>query len=223
MPVDLPPQELDAIDRMVSNRRRLLKGQRLYVAGQPFQALYAVRSGTLKSVMTSDEGRSQVTGFFMSGEILGLEGILENQHTCDAIALEDAEVCIIPYEELNTLSRQFPALQSHVHRVMSRELVKDHGTLMMLGSMRAEERVAAFLLNLIDRLQKRGFSSSELVLRMTRDEIGSFLGLKLETVSRTFSKFVEDGLIEARQRHIRILRPDALAAMTLPNAKSAAN
>jgi CRP-like cAMP-binding protein len=138
----------------------------------------------------------------MAGEIIGLDGIVNDHHTCDAVALEDAEVCVMPFDRIGDLSREVNALQHHVHRIMSREIVREHGVMLLLGSMRAEERLAAFLLNLVQRLHARGFSRSELVLRMTREEIGSYLGLKLETVSRTFSKFVEDGIIEVRQRHV---------------------
>jgi CRP/FNR family transcriptional regulator len=146
----------------------------------------------------------------MAGEIIGLDGIVNDRHTCDAVALEDAEVCVMPFERIEELSREVTALQSHVHKIMSREIVREHGVMLLLGSMRAEERLAAFLLNLVQRLHARGFSQHELVLRMTREEIGSYLGLKLETVSRTFSKFVEDGIVEVKQRHVRILDTDAL-------------
>ncbi|MFN6995878.1 MAG: helix-turn-helix domain-containing protein, partial [Aquincola tertiaricarbonis] len=119
-------------------------------------------------------------------------------------------VCVIPFSELENLSREFTDLQRQFHKIMSREIVRDHGVMLLLGSMRAEERLAAFLLNLTQRLQSRGFSASALVLRMTREEIGSYLGLKLETVSRTFSKFQEEGLLEVKQRHIRIADQEGL-------------
>jgi CRP/FNR family transcriptional regulator len=116
----------------------------------------------------------------------------------------------MPFDRIEEISREVTALPSHVHKIMSRESVREHGGMLLLGSMRAEERLAAFLLNLVQRLHARGFSQSELVLRMTREEIGSYLGLKLETVSRTFSKFVEDGTVEVKQRHVRILDTDGL-------------
>ena len=148
----------------------------------------------------------------MAGELLGLDGIGTGQHACDAVALEDSDVCVIPYDRLEELSREFPVLAQHFHRIMSREIVRDQGVMLLLGSMRAEERLAAFLLNLTQRLSARGYSSRELVLRMTREEIGSFLGLKLETVSRTFSKFAEEGLLEINQRQVKILDTTALKA-----------
>ncbi len=152
----------------------------------------------------------------MAGEVIGLDGIVNDRHTCDAVALEDADVCLLPFERIEELSTEIPGLQRHVHKIMSREIVREHGVMLLLGSMRAEERLAAFLLNLVQRLHARGFSQSELVLRMTREEIGSYLGLKLETVSRTFSKFVEEGIVEVRQRHVRIVNSDALKQLVNP-------
>ena len=167
--------------------------------------IYAVRTGFFKTCVSSEDGRDQVTGFQMAGELLGLDGIGTERHTCDAVALEDSQVCVIPYQELEHLSREFSDLQRQFHKIMSREIVRDHGVMLLLGSMRAEERLAAFLVNLTQRLKTRGFSPSSLILRMTREEIGSYLGLKLETVSRTFSKFQDDGLLEVKQRHIRVV------------------
>jgi CRP/FNR family transcriptional regulator len=213
MPMGLNAEELARIDEMVSARRRVRRGTALFRNGEPFHSLYAIRSGFFKTCVTSDDGRDQVTGFQMAGEIMGLDGIVNERHACNAIALEDAEVCVMPFERIGQLSRQVDALQHHVHRIMSREIVREHGVMLLLGSMRAEERLAAFLLNLVQRLHARGFSRSELVLRMTREEIGSYLGLKLETVSRTFSRFAEDGILEVRQRHLRILDADALRAI----------
>ncbi len=213
MPMGLSDGDLGKLDELVTQRRRIKRGSALFSNGDKFSALYAIRVGFFKTCVTTEGGRDQVTGFQMAGEIMGLDGIVGDRHTCDAVALEDAEVCVMPYDRIEDLSRDVPALQTHVHRIMSREIVRDHGVMLLLGSMRAEERLAAFLLNLVQRLQARGFSSSELVLRMTREEIGSYLGLKLETVSRTFSKFAEEGIVEVKQRHVRILNSDALRAI----------
>jgi len=213
MPLGLNAAELLRIDEVVSQRKKIAKGESLFRNGDKFNALYAIRTGFFKTCVSSEDGRDQVTGFQMAGEIMGLDGIVSDHHTCDAIALEDAEVCVMPFEHIEELSREINALQHHVHKIMSREIVREHGVMLLLGSMRAEERLAAFLLNLVQRLHARGFSQSELVLRMTREEIGSYLGLKLETVSRTFSKFAEDGLVEVKQRHVRILNPDALKTL----------
>lgn len=213
MPVGLSPQELARIDEVVAVRRKVKRGATLFRNGEPFESLFAIRTGFFKTCVTSGDGRDQVTGFQMAGEVIGLDGIVNDRHTCDAVALEDAEVCVMPFNRIGELSREINALQHHVHRIMSREIVREHGVMLLLGSMRAEERVAAFLLNLVQRLHARGFSGLELVLRMTREEIGSYLGMKLETVSRTFSKFADDGIIDVHQRHVRILDTAALQSI----------
>jgi CRP/FNR family transcriptional regulator len=182
----------------------------LFRTGDAFQSLYAVRTGFFKTCLSAQDGRDQVTGFQMSGELLGLDGISAERHTCDAVALEDSTVCVIPYSQLEGLSQEVSELQRVFHKIMSREIVRDHDVMLLLGSMRAEERLAAFLLNLTQRLHLRGFSRSEFILRMTREEIGSYLGLKLETVSRTFSRFQAEGLLEVRQRQIRIIDQEGL-------------
>jgi CRP/FNR family transcriptional regulator len=210
LPVGISDEQLTRLDTLVATRRTVPRGEPLFHSGDSFTSLYAVRTGFFKTCVASEDGREQVTGFQMAGELLGLDGIGTDRHTCDAVALEDSSVCIIPFHQLEDLSREVSDLQRQFHRIMSREIVRDHGVMLLLGSMRAEERLAAFLLNLTQRLRARGFSGSELVLRMTREEIGSYLGLKLETVSRAFSKFQDDGLLEVRQRQIRVLDHGAL-------------
>ncbi|WP_137916829.1 fumarate/nitrate reduction transcriptional regulator Fnr [Hydrogenophaga sp. 2FB] len=216
LPMGLNPDEMDKLDKVISKRRRIKRGTPLFSVGDKFTSLFAVRSGFFKTCVTTADGRDQVTGFQMTGEIIGLDGIVNDHHSCNAIALEDAEVCIMPFDQVEELSREFTTLQHHVHKIMSREIVRDHGVMLLLGSMRAEERLAAFLLNLVQRLHARGFSQSELVLRMTREEIGSYLGMKLETVSRTFSKFVDDGIIEVKQRYVHIKSTDGLRRIVNP-------
>jgi CRP/FNR family transcriptional regulator len=210
MPLALNEEELQKLDNLVTTRHKIVRGDTLYRNGEKFSALYAIRTGFFKTSVAAEDGRDQVTGFQMAGEVIGLDGIVSDYHTCDAVALEDAEVCVMNFDRLEDLSREINALQRHVHKIMSREIVRENGVMLLLGSMRADERLAAFLLNLVQRLHARGFSQSELVLRMTREEIGSYLGLKLETISRTFSKFVEEGIVEVKQRHVRIMNPDAL-------------
>ena len=213
MPVGLQPADLKRIDEIVATRRKVKRRETLFHNGERFTSLYAIRTGVFKTRVTSEDGRDQVTGFQMAGEIVGMDGIGSDLHTCDAVALEDAEVCVLPFDRIGELSREVGALQHHLHRIMSREIVREHGVMLLLGTMRAEERVAAFLLNLVQRLQARGFSPSELVLRMTRQEIGSYLGLKLETVSRTFSRFAEEGILEVDHRHVKIVAVERLRAM----------
>ena len=218
MPLGLSPSELDRIDEVVASRRKIKRGDTLFRSGERFTSLYAIRTGFFKTCVAAEDGRDQVTGFQMAGEVIGLDGIVSERHSCDAVALEDAEVCVMPFDRIEELSREVNALQRHVHKIMSREIVRENGVMLLLGSMRAEERLAAFLLNLVQRLHARGFSQSELVLRMTREEIGSYLGMKLETVSRTFSKFVEDGIVEVKQRHVRIVNTEALKDIVNPKA-----
>ena len=205
LPAGLDSGEMERIDRLVTHRRKLRRGAGLYRAGDPLAALFAVRSGFMKSCVLHDDGREQVAGFHMAGDLLGLDAIGGGTHTCDTIALDDSEVCEIPFPSLEQLSRELPSLQHQLHRIMSREIVRDHGVMLLLGSMSAEERLAAFLLNLSQRFAARGYSPSEFRLRMTREEIGSYLGLKLETVSRALSAFQERGLIKVRQKDVRIL------------------
>ncbi len=210
MPLELAPQELGRIEKLVAGRRKLKRGTALFRSGERFANLFAIRTGMFKICVGSEDGRDQVIGFQMAGEIIGFDGIVDDRHSCDAVALEDAEVCVMPFEHIEELSREINALQRHVHRIMSREIVRENNVMLLLGSMRAEERVAAFLLNLVQRLHSRGFSQSELILRMTREEIGSYLGIKLETVSRTLSRLVDEGVIEVKQRHVRIISTDLL-------------
>ena len=205
MPMGLSENDINRLDDLVATRRKIKRGTTLFTNGEKFTSLYAIRTGFFKTCLATEDGRDQVTGFQMAGEIMGLDGIVNDHHTCDAVALEDAEVCVMPFDRIEELSREVTALQSHVHKIMSREIVREHGVMLLLGSMRAEERLAAFLLNLVQRLHARGFSQSELVLRMTREEIGSYLGLKLETVSRTFSAFQHKRLLEVDKRHVRII------------------
>ena len=212
------PKDLDAVDtarleQIVYARRRVRRGEALFHAGDGFQSLYVIRSGFFKTTVLNADGREQVTGFYMPGELLGMDGIGAGRHHGNAIALEDCEACVLPFALVEHLGREVPALQHHLHCVLSREIVRDHGVMMLLGSMRAEERLATFLLQLSRRFTHRGYSPSDFHLRMTREEIGSYLGLKLETVSRLFSRFHDDGLIEVNQKHVRIRKIDALEAL----------
>ncbi|HTQ73260.1 MAG TPA: fumarate/nitrate reduction transcriptional regulator Fnr [Burkholderiales bacterium] len=210
LPCGLAGHAADRIDDMVYTRRRVKRGEHLYRAGDKFGSIYAVRSGFFKTVQTLEDGREQVTGFHMSGEIIGMDGIGPDLHVLNAIALEDSEVCVIPYSRLESLGEEMHELRHQFHKVMSREIVREHGVMLLLGTMRAEERLATFLLNLSQRFAARGYSPSQFSLRMTREEIGSHLGLKLETVSRAFSRFQEEGLISVQLKEIQILDPDGL-------------
>ena len=205
LPVDLSAAEMQRLEQL-SHRKRCYAAQNyLYRSGDAFKSLYAIRSGSFKTRILHEDGREQVTGFVMPGEIIGLDAISTDAHTCEAVAMEASEVCELPFAKLEELSREIPSLQRHLHKIMSREIVRDQGIMLLLGSMRAEERLAAFLLNLSQRNAAHGMSPTRLTLRMSRLEIGSYLGLKLETFSRAFSHFQEDGLIRVKARAIEIL------------------
>lgn len=199
--------------RLGGGRRRVRRGEYLFHAGEPFHALYGIRAGSFKTVLLTEDGREQVTGFHMAGEVLGLDSVGAEVCGCDAIALEDSDVVEVPFEELDALASREPALQRELFRLLAAEIQRDRGLMLLLGSMRAEERLAAFLLNLSRRLAARGWSATQFLLRMTREEIGSLLGLKLETVSRILSRFQAEGLILVRNREITILEMCALKAV----------
>ena len=197
--------EANKILEIVGHRRRIRRGSSLYLEGEEFKALFTVRSGFFKTVASSEYGHAQVMGFQMSAEIMGFDGIYKNCYTNAAIALEDADVCVLPFVRLEEVGDEIPTFKRQLFKLMSYEIIREHRVMMMLGGMRAEARLAAFLIDLASRMHQRGYSRSNLVLRMTREEIGSCLGLKLETVSRIFSKFVRAGVISVKQRSVIIL------------------
>jgi CRP/FNR family transcriptional regulator len=213
LPCGLGEADLSCMDELAFTRRRVKSGEHIFRAGDSFTSLYAVRSGFFRSSLTRSTGERQVTGFSMAGEVLGLDGIDDDQHTCDTMALEDSEICIIPFAQLERLSRELPALQRRMHRMMGREIMRDHGIMLLLGSMRAEERMATFLLNLSTRFAARGYSATAFHLRMSRDDIGSYLGVKLETVSRMLSRFQQEGLITVQHKDIEIRNLNGLKAV----------
>jgi CRP/FNR family transcriptional regulator len=205
LPAGLAATEIEDLHGILGKRIKVHRGEVLYRAGAPFTALYAVRIGSLKTVTLSDDGREQVTGYHMPGDLVGLDALGMERHESAASALEDSECCVIPIDHLETMERLLPALQHSLRRILGHEISIDHGMLLLLGSMHAEERLVAFLLSLSARYKARGYSATEFVLRMTREEIGSYLGLKLETVSRLFSKFHEEGLVQVQGRRIKII------------------
>jgi len=210
LPCGLTGSDVQRLDSLKFARRRIKEGEALYHEGERFQFIYAVRSGTFKSSLNLKDGREQVTGFQMAGELLGLDGLASGKHASSAIALEDSEICAIPYAHLTELASVSPDLHIAMSRMMSREIVREHGLMMLLGSMNAEQRLASFLLNISQRLKARGYSPTEFHLRMMRVDIGSYLGMKLETVSRTFTAFGQQGLLKVQKKHVQILDLDAL-------------
>jgi CRP/FNR family transcriptional regulator len=218
IPVGLSHEELIKVDALVKERITLKKGDVLYRHGSPMSSVYSVRFGTLKTEHCLSDGRSQIIGFHLPGEILGLDAIGDGYHQSDAIALEDSEACIIRFTEFESLASQIPTLQNQFHRILSRELTQDQRHLLSLGSLRAEERLAGFLLNLSERLTARGYTNHEFDLRMSREEMGSYLGIQIETVSRMLSRFAEAGLIQVKQRHVKLIDITGLYELAgLPN------
>jgi CRP/FNR family transcriptional regulator len=217
LPMGFSEDELERFDSLVERRLPVPRGGTLFRLGDRFESVFALRSGFFKTTrVTSSDRRTHVVGFHMPGELLGLEGIGNGCYTCDALALEESVVCVIPYARLEAMCRQINELQRQFHKIMSREIACNHERILLLTRARAQERLAAFLLNLTRRLQARGASPAALVLRMTRYEIGTHLGLTLETVSRCFSRLEEAGVLQVRQRQIHILDRDALQALVNP-------
>jgi CRP/FNR family transcriptional regulator, anaerobic regulatory protein len=211
MPVDIQNAEARALfERLVTTRIRLHKGDVLFRAGDRFTALFAVRVGSLKTVTLTDDGTEQVSGYHLSGEIVGMEGVGNDVHACQAVALEDTEVCTLPFDRVEQLARDDASFQRRLYRLLSSAIVRERAVTLVVGTMRAEQRLASFLVDLSNRYHARGYSSTEFVLRMTRAEIGSHLGLKLETVSRLFSRFAEERLLVVSGRVLKLLDRAAL-------------
>lgn len=213
LPIGLPPDAMRELEALIATRHNFKKGEPVFHTGDDFVALYAIHSGSCKVTVTTAEGREQIIGYHMMGDIMGFDGIASSRHVGQAIALETTEVCAIPFRRLEELCRQFVPLQQNLHQLFSREVARDQNMLLVVGSMHAEARVAAFLLSLSDRYRQRGYSTTEFVLRMTRAEIGSYLGLKLETVSRLLSRFQAEGLIAVHKKAIQLLDLRGLRAL----------
>jgi CRP/FNR family transcriptional regulator len=196
--------ELADAGDLVKRRQLLRKGDLLYRLGDPLQSLFAVRKGTLKTTGLMEDGRAQVTGFHLAGEVLGVDAINSARHPCSAEALEPTEVCEIPYAELETLAPQAHGLTQALMRMMSREIVRDEELVMMLGRMTAEERLASCLLNFSRRQAALGMPSTELRLAMSRQDLGDYLGLALETVSRLLSHMQGAGILGVHGRHLEL-------------------
>lgn len=211
LPLGIDKEDIDRLANIVSRRRPpLRRGEYLFHAGDPFRAVYVIRAGSVKMVNGSREGDERITGFYLPGELIGLDAISAGSHPCAARALETTAVCEIGYAELEALSRTIPGLQRQLLRLMSCEIRHERDMMVLLGSMPADERLAALLLNLSDRFEQRGFSPHEFRLSMSRHDIASYLGLAVETVSRLFSRLQAEGLIRVQRRQVRIDDTQAL-------------
>ena len=213
LPLSLDFEDMDALDNIVKRGRPLKRGEFLYRQGDAFQSVYAVRSGALKSFSVSDSGEEQITGFHLPSELVGLSGMDTSTYMSSAQALETTSICEIPFERLDDLALQLPQLRRQLMRIMSREIRDDKQMLMLLSKKTADERIATFLVNLSSRFSARGFSANQFRLAMSRNDIGNFLGLAVETVSRVFTRFQHNNLIEAEGKEINIIDPIELCAL----------
>jgi CRP/FNR family transcriptional regulator len=204
LPASLNQAELNKFEKIVKQCRPLQRGQRLFNPGDPFNNIYVVRSGTVQTYVTMSSGEQQVISFNLSGELVGLEGVAIDEYTSTAQAVEMTSLCEISFSSLESLMGQIASLQHHMHQIMTKEILVDQQLLIQLGKISAERRVAAFLLNISNRLNMRGFSAVEFNLPMTRSDIGNYLGLAVETVSRQFTHFQEENIITVSRKRVLI-------------------
>ncbi|MEW9796927.1 fumarate/nitrate reduction transcriptional regulator Fnr [Alteromonas sp. CYL-A6] len=205
LPVALNKTEIESLDDIIERKRPLHKHDTLVHTGAPFKSLYAVRSGSFKSFVTNKDGEEQITGFHFPGDIIGFDALRENKHQSYTQALETAMVCELPYETLDQISMQLPKLRHQIMSFMSAEIKQDHDMMMLLNKRSAEERLMYFIAQLSERFEARGFSGKQFHLSMTRNEIGNYLGLTIETISRLLTRFQKEGVIKVEGKLITIL------------------
>lgn len=211
LPAGVGRKDIERLDSVVRSRLPLDRGEALFRSGEPFESLYVIRSGSVRTAQPGGDGDEQVIGFHIAGEIVGLDAISDDVHHCDAVALERTSVCAVPFGHLERVAAEIPTLQRQIHRIISREMVQDHHHLVALGRRTARERLALFLHSLSARLRGAGYSGTDFRLTMSRDDIANYLGLALETVSRLLTRLTEEGVIEVDRRRVIIHDPAALA------------
>ena len=204
-PHGMNPEDMTKLDAVVEQRKPLQKNEHLYRETDDAHAIYAVRSGSVKTMVESPNGDEQIVGFHLPGELLGLDGFMDGAHTCTAIALETTSVCVMPMPKLEGLCTSLPGLQQQMRRIMGKEVTEEHMMLLMLGKMSAEEKIATFLLSISRRMEERHWKATEFVLSMPRQDIANYLGLAVETVSRLFAQYQDAGIISVDRRRIGIL------------------
>jgi CRP/FNR family transcriptional regulator len=209
----LTMEDVERLDDIVKRTRPLHRGDFLFRNGDRFRSLYVVKTGSLKTFAPSAEGGEQVLGFHLPGEIVGLDAIDKEAHACSAKVLETSAICEIPFSRLEELTASIPSLQHQMFRLLSKEIGYDTDMLLLLGKKSAEERLGAFLLSMSQRLAKRGLSPTDFYLSMSRHEIGNYLGLAVETVSRLFTRFQEDRLMRVDRKHIELFDLDGLESL----------
>ena len=213
LPMGLGEADMDRLDQIIGRRRKIPRDTMLYRMNDPFVNLYAIRLGHFKTSQIDPSGDQRITGFQMNGELLGMDAISTDHHHCEAVALEDSEVCEIPFSRLEELFSHIPTLLHHFHRMMSQEITREQSVMLLLGNMRADQRFAAFLVNLGSRYAARGYSATEFQLRMSREDIANYLGLTIESISRLINKFKKQGLLNVRNREVVLLHLTMLKAM----------
>lgn len=213
LPLSLDMQDLDALDNIVKRSRPMKKGDFLFRQGDTFASVYAVRSGSLKTFSVTDCGQEQITGFHLPSEFVGLSGMDTELYPVSAIALETTSICEIPFDRLDELSASLPQLRRQLMRIMSREIRDDQQMMMLLSKKTADERIATFLVNLSARFRARGYSPQQFRLAMSRNEIGNYLGLAVETVSRVFTRFQQSGLLEAEGKEVNLINLIEICAL----------
>ncbi len=214
LPLGLNLDDLAELDNIIKQARPLQRGDYLFNTGDPFQRLYAIRSGAIKVYKVSEDGNEQILGFYLPGELLGFDAIEEQRHVCTAVALETSSYCSIPFSRLEDLCRQLPGLQHQMYRLMSREISTENKSLLLLGKKNAEDKIATFLISLSTRLNLLGYSATEFRLPMSRQEIGNYLGLTVETVSRIFSRLQKEKLISIDRKLIKIINTKSLHGLS---------
>ncbi|MBT5485498.1 MAG: fumarate/nitrate reduction transcriptional regulator Fnr [Gammaproteobacteria bacterium] len=204
LPIAMDLKDIDRVNDIIKRSRPIHAGEHIYRTGDGFTSIFAVRSGSIKTYLLDDDGVEQVTGFYLPGEILGFDGIGNNTHGCNVVSMETSTVCEIPFERIEELSLQIPVLQRHFFQLMSQQIESDHQMMMTLSKKNAEGRVTTLLVSLSNRFSRRNLSAKSLRLPMSRMDIGNFLGLTIETVSRTFSRLQKEGIINVDGREIHI-------------------
>ena len=212
-PHGMRQEDMNKLDSVVEQRKPLHKNDHLYHESEPSHAIYAVRSGSIKTIIESPNGDEQIVGFHLPGELLGFDGFMDESHTCSAIALETTSVCVMPMNKLESLCMSLPALQKQMKRIMGKEVTEEHKMLLMLGKMSAEEKIATFILSISRRMEERHWKATEFMLSMPRQDIANYLGLAVETVSRLFAHYQEEGVIQVDRRRISILDIDRLKSI----------
>ncbi len=219
LPISLELQDINKLDEIVQRGRPIQKGDRVYHAGEKFRSVYAVRSGAIKTIANTQDGQEQITGFYLPSEIIGMDGLATNAHSNTAVALETSAVCEIPFSRLEELSAQLPNLQRRFFQLMSKEIANDQQLITLLSKNNADQRIASLLLSISARNHNRGLAAEEFYLPMSRSDIGNYLGLTIETVSRVMGRLHKTGIIELDKKHVKILDMAALRSLAFSSDK----